>query len=324
MTKLFFVFLFVILKSWCFSNEFVIADDVYKETSFKTSSTRKHLSGRIYKGTNCSTDKYPFMVLVLMHTFRHPTWVRLCGGSLLNPMWVLSAAHCITAGRRYGIKYHLSYQESQITRVNHVEVHPNFNRDIFANDISLLRLEKPVEKSTHVSYVKLPVIDAKSDEAPCATALVMGYGVMETGKLPDISNLQCALIATISWDSCSALYKKQHDIIVPPNTMCTLSSEGIDACQGDSGGPLLCGNVLSGIVSWGVDCGIVTNPGVYTRVSRFLDFIIETQKKYQNWPEGRSLNSTAISFQKRQLSSIIFFLVCFTIQLCFINKNLIY
>ena len=59
-----------------------------------------------------------------------------------------------------------------------------------------------------------------------------------------------------------------------------LPEGGKDSCQGDSGGPFVCGEDVSGIVSWGVGCARPGYPGVYTQTSYFVDWIMETMASY--------------------------------------------
>lgn len=57
---------------------------------------------------------------------------------------------------------------------------------------------------------------------------------------------------------------------------------GIDACAGDSGGPLVCNNTLCGIVSYGTGCGREGFPGVYTKVSHYINWVKDTNKSFHD------------------------------------------
>ena len=73
---------------------------------------------------------------------------------------------------------------------------------------------------------------------------------------------------------------------------------GVDTCQGDSGGPLVCERSgtsmfeLHGITSFGIGCGLKLLPGVYTRVSQYVDWINSTM----NMPPGETDYSIYIRF----------------------------
>ncbi|RZC42338.1 Trypsin domain containing protein [Asbolus verrucosus] len=68
--------------------------------------------------------------------------------------------------------------------------------------------------------------------------------------------------------------------VIDDTIVCTMETKrGKDACQGDSGGPLLCKNVLIGIVSYGIGCGLANKAATFTKVESFLDFINETISK---------------------------------------------
>ncbi|XP_049959037.1 trypsin II-P29-like [Schistocerca serialis cubense] len=55
--------------------------------------------------------------------------------------------------------------------------------------------------------------------------------------------------------------------------LCAGGERNKDSCQGDSGGPLVCNGTLAGVVSFGVSCGLPGFPGVYTDVSKYVDFL---------------------------------------------------
>lgn len=231
---------------------------------------------RVYRGFSCSTDDYPFMVTVigkLNSIFR-----RICGGTILNERWILTAAHCIEdRSISYAVVPSLSTGATKIFEIEKLVSHKNYVVAFDSDDIALLKTNRPIVKSEHVDYVKLPEprFRRMDTKGPCDQGLIMGWGKTESG-LPSFDSLQCAFIPILSQNQCKKLYKMYHRIYVKSSQMCTLSTEGIDACQGDSGGPLLCNTIQVGIISWGIDCGEPRNPGVYTRIDLYLDFIQDT------------------------------------------------
>ncbi|ENN78410.1 glandular kallikrein-3, submandibular [Dendroctonus ponderosae] len=235
---------------------------------------------RVIKGFPCSTNDFPFMVL-LAGKSKPAGWARLCGGSLINAVWVLTAAHCVVENRDYAVLVGLNSPgkaRTDIVLVRGIYSHPQFDRLDFSHDISMLRLDERVEVSDYIEYVQLPrVLATKEPIVPCSQAMIMGWGKTES-SIPDLDNLQCAFVPMLAIDKCQEIFRRHHAVDMRDDFFCTLSADGVDACQGDSGGPLLCDSVQVGIVSWGIDCGKPNNPGVYTRTDIHLRFITHVMK----------------------------------------------
>ena len=107
------------------------------------------------------------------------------------------------------------------------------------------------------------------NESFTGTALVSGWGTLtEGGATPTI--LQKVEVPIVSDAECRDYYGYYS---VSDSMICA-GEKGHDSCQGDSGGPMVCGGFLCGIVSWGYGCARPGNPGVYTEVSYFVDWII--------------------------------------------------
>jgi secreted trypsin-like serine protease len=102
--------------------------------------------------------------------------------------------------------------------------------------------------------------------------IVSGWGTTSSGgSLAD--TLQKVTVPVVTDEVCRGAYG-QSDIA--DSMICAgLDAGGKDSCQGDSGGPFMCGNQLSGIVSWGYGCAVAGYPGVYTQTSYFVDWIME-------------------------------------------------
>merc|ERR1711951_259444 len=91
----------------------------------------------------------------------------------------------------------------------------------------------------------------------------------EGGSLARV--LQKVDVPVVSDDHCRDSYG-QNDIT--DSMICAgLDQGGKDSCQGDSGGPFMCGNQLSGVVSWGYGCAEPENPRVYAQTSYFVDWV---------------------------------------------------
>ena len=159
-----------------------------------------------------------------------------------------------------------------------------FNNKTLDNDFVIIKLQSPFHFNEDVQPACLPpsstYLNPSSTEEFCFTS---GWGVTETGLSPDLCHY--AQVPTIKDSDCSKKY--ENDTLSITDSMICAGSSGRDACQGDSGGPLVCNYgssaVLTGVVSWGDGCGQPEFPGVYSRVTHVLDWILQNMVRINSY-----------------------------------------
>ncbi|XP_017862556.1 PREDICTED: trypsin-7 [Drosophila arizonae] len=239
---------------------------------------------RIVGGTTTGVSEYPWMArLSYFNRF-------YCGGTLINDRYVLTAAHCVKGFMWFMIKVtfgehdRCNDKERPETRFVLRAFSQKFSFSNFDNDIALLRLNDRVPITSFIRPICLPRVEKRDDLFVGTRAIATGWGTLKEDGKPSCL-LQEVEVPVLDNDECVAQTNYTQKMITK-NMMCSgyPGVGGRDSCQGDSGGPLVRLRPDDkrfeqiGIVSWGNGCARPNYPGVYTRVTKYLDWIVENSK----------------------------------------------
>lgn len=240
-------------------------------------------------GQEALPGSWPWLAAIFLRGARRTEF--WCGGSLISARYVLTAAHCTKDSRqksysarqfvvRLGdvdLKRNDEPSSPMTYRVDEIRAHPEFSRVGFYNDVAILTLDRPVRKTRYIIPVCLPVKIAPPGDDTYAgrSSTVVGWGTTAYGGKESSSQRQAQLPVWRNEDCDRAYFQP-----ITSDFLCAGYAEGgTDACQGDSGGPLMLQRdnrwTQIGIVSFGNKCGEPGYPGVYTRISSYLDWIRE-------------------------------------------------
>ncbi|MFH1051865.1 MAG: trypsin-like serine protease [bacterium] len=246
----------------------------------------------VVDGKDADIKDYPWQVALFSLDEKGDLGYQMCGGSIIDPFWILTAAHCVDT-KAWKIQKIVAaitrndYPEiGQVIEISDCIVHPLYNDSLLQNDLALLRLAMPVDTSklgTSVIRMLTAAEELGGAIDPGTMATITGWGNIEYRAYLTSEVLQVGEVPIISISTANNWYSQTHpDAIRIIESMLPVGHEqgGTDACHGDSGGPLAVkdstGNwALAGVTSWGYYCGAPKRPGVFTRVPYYYDWIME-------------------------------------------------
>ncbi|XP_071053395.1 brachyurin-like [Onthophagus taurus] len=225
---------------------------------------------RIVGGYEAARNSIPYQAGLFITT---PAGTFFCGGSLISPTTILTAAHCVDGASSVQVRlgaHSVSAVESTQVRITseRFTVHSGWDADTLFNDIALVHLPEAAPINENIQTIQLPSGDT-SDFAG-VSARVSGWGkdsdqaagispVLRYVFAPVITNSECS--NTFGW-------------YITSGHVCIRGTGGIGSCSGDSGGPLVVDGVQIGVVSFGAAAGCELGyPSAFTRVTSFLDWI---------------------------------------------------
>jgi len=249
-----------------------LSENMQKNRNRRQAQKAEVISTRIFGGTGLKRGQAPWQV-----SLRGPSG---CGGTLISMEVVVTASHCLDnanppdwrlqAGHIERYERDLKEMPGTVQMRNVVKIikHENYNRGArYNNDIALMFADEPFEYTDYVRPACLPTASFDFEEGHM---IISGLGKTEKGW---IEPMNYATIPMCNQKACKDRFRGMYR----NETMICGGLTGKDSCQGDSGGPLIATIdkkfTLVGVTSWGIGCGLQNYPGIYTKMTNYLQWI---------------------------------------------------
>ncbi|XP_050681747.1 trypsin 3A1-like [Leptidea sinapis] len=227
------------------------------------------LSGQIIGGRPSSVARHPYQVSMVLNGNS------FCGGFIISPDYVLTAAHCVRNVQPSGVRLRVGSTRrdsgGRIVAVANVTVHPQYGQPQFDNDIAALRLAQPLVFSDAIQPIRLPT---PGQAVPLVRLTVTGWGLtaprgrriprlMMEANVPVVPHWLCRL--SYGDALTTHMFCGGHFLI-----------GGVSSCQGDSGGPAVFRGTAFGVVSFARGCALPLSPTVFTNIATLRDWVTQT------------------------------------------------